>query len=132
MSKRSVVDWLSDIISWGERLDGHIVGMRYEDFLEDTKTQDAASKCAGAIGMAAYKLNQLDSSLEREFPDLQLSLAYKSRNRLSHGYYAMDQSILWNTVSESIPKTVAAARLVKLKYDGGDGAGGGASGGPPV
>lgn len=63
-----------------------------------------------------------------------ISLAYKSRNRLSHGYYAVDQSILWNTASKSIPKTVAAARRAKLKYkhDGGNGTGGGASRGPPV
>ncbi len=115
MSKRSASDWLSDIISWGERLEGHIAGMTQEDFLDDTKTQDAASKCAEAIGMAAYELNKLDPSLEREFPGLQLSLAYKSRNRLSHGYYAVDESILWSTVSESIPKTVAAARLAKRK-----------------
>jgi uncharacterized protein with HEPN domain len=132
MSKRSVVDWLSDIVSWGERLDGHIAGMTYEEFLEDRKTQDAAAKCAEAVGMAAYELMRLAPSLEREFPDLQLSLAYKSRNRLSHGYYAVDQKIIWNTVSVSIPKTVAAAKLARLKYEVGDGAGGRASRGPPV
>jgi uncharacterized protein with HEPN domain len=132
MSKRLVADWLSDIISWGERLEGHIADMSYADFLEDPKTQDATSKCAEAIGLAAHELNKLDPSLDRDFPDLQLGLAYRSRNRLSHGYYAVDHSILWKTVSESIPKTVAAARLAKLKYESGDGAGGRASGGPPV
>jgi uncharacterized protein with HEPN domain len=119
MSKRSAIDWLSDIISWGERLEGHIAGMTQEDFLDDTKTQDAASKCAEAIGLAAHELNNLDPSLDREFPDLQLNLAYKSRNRLSHGYFAVDESILWSTVSVSIPKTVAAAKHAKLKYAGG-------------
>jgi uncharacterized protein with HEPN domain len=44
MSKRSVVEWLDDIISWGERLEGHLAGMSYPDFLTDAKTQDAASK----------------------------------------------------------------------------------------
>lgn len=87
MSKRSAIDWLSDIISWGERLEGHIADMTQEDFLDDTKTQDAASKCAEAIGMAAHELNNLNPFLDREFPDLQLNLAYKSRNRLSRGYF---------------------------------------------
>jgi predicted nucleotidyltransferase len=27
MSKRSVVEWLDDIIAWGERLEGHLAGM---------------------------------------------------------------------------------------------------------
>jgi hypothetical protein len=33
MSKRSIVDWLGDIIAWGERLENHIAGMTYGDFI---------------------------------------------------------------------------------------------------
>lgn len=68
MNKRSVAEWLSDIVLWGERLEGHIAGMSFEDFLEDPKTQDAASKCAESIGLAANELSKLDESLDREFP----------------------------------------------------------------
>jgi uncharacterized protein with HEPN domain len=122
MSKRSVVDWPGDIIAWGERLANHIDGMAYSDFIKDAKTQDAAAKCAESIGLAANELSKLDPSLEREFPDLQLNRAYKSRNKLSHGYYAIEQEIVWATVTVSIPQTVAAAKQAKLKYDGGDAA----------
>jgi len=134
MSKRSVSDWLSDIVLWGDRLAGHIAGKSHKDFLDDAMTQDAASKCAEAIGVAANELQKLAPEIEKEFPDLKLSLAYESRNKLSHGYFAVDFSILWNTVSVSIPKTVAAAKEAKKKYDhdGIDGAGGGASGRPPI
>jgi hypothetical protein len=83
MSKRTVAEWLGDIISWGERLEGHIAGMEFDDFLKDPKTQDAASKCAESIGMAANELSKLDSSLDREFPGLNLSLACKSRMDMS-------------------------------------------------
>jgi uncharacterized protein with HEPN domain len=88
MSKRTVIEWLGDIIAWGERLESHVAGMTYVDFMNDAKTQDAASKCAESIGLAANELSKLEPSLDREFPDLQLSLAYKSRDKLSHGYYA--------------------------------------------
>jgi uncharacterized protein with HEPN domain len=128
MSKRSVAEWLGDIISWGERLEGHLAGMTYREFLNDAKTQDAASKCAESIGLAANERSKLDSSLDREFPNLNLGLAYKSRNKLSHGYFAVEQEIVWNTVTVSIPQTVAAARQAKLKHDGGDGTGGGSGG----
>jgi hypothetical protein len=40
----------------------------------------------------------------------------------------VEQEIVWNTVTVSIPKTVAAARQAKLKR--GDGTGGGDSEGP--
>jgi uncharacterized protein with HEPN domain len=115
LSRRSIVDWLGDIIAWGERLESHIAGMTYADFIKDAKTQDAASKCAESIGLAANELSKLDPSLDREFPDLQLSLAYKSRNKLSHGYYAVEQEIVWPTVTVSIPQTVAAAKQAKLR-----------------
>jgi uncharacterized protein with HEPN domain len=98
--------------------------MTYRDFLNDAKTQDAASKCAESIGLAANELSKLDSSLDREFPNLNLSLAYKSRNKLSHGYFAVEQEIVWNTVTVSIPQTVAAARQARLEHGGGDGTGG--------
>jgi uncharacterized protein with HEPN domain len=93
----------------------------------DAKTQDAASKCAESIGLAANELSKLDSSLDREFPNLNLSLAYKSRNKLSHGYFAVEQEIVWNTVTVSIPQTVAAARQARLEYSGGNGTGGATS-----
>lgn len=116
MSRRAVIDWLDDIIAWGERLDGHIAGMRFDDFIVDTKTQDAAAKCIESIGLAANELAKLAPALERDYPGLQLSLAYRARNRLSHGYFAIEQTIVWNTVTVSIPQTVAAARLARDQY----------------
>jgi len=89
MSKRSVVEWLGDIISWGERLEGHIAGMSFDDFLKDAKTQDAASKCAESIGLAANELSKLDPSLDREFPGLNLSsclqIPEQAQSRLLRG-----------------------------------------------
>ncbi len=117
VSRRSIIDWLGDIIAWGEWLEHHIAGMSFEDFIKDAKTQDAASKCAESIGLAANELSRLDPALEREFPELQLSLAYRSRNKLSHGYYTIEQDIVWTTVTPSIPQTVAAARQAKREYE---------------
>jgi uncharacterized protein with HEPN domain len=50
MSKRSVAEWLDDMISWGERLEGHLAGMTYRDFLNDAKTQDAAPSAQNRLG----------------------------------------------------------------------------------
>jgi uncharacterized protein with HEPN domain len=116
VSKRSVADWLGDIIAWGERFAGHLDAIGYEDFLRDPKTQDAAAKCVESIGRAANEFAKLAPSLEQEFPALQLTQAYRARNKLSHGYYAVEQQIVWTTVTISIPQTVAAARDAKRKY----------------
>jgi hypothetical protein len=46
MSKRSAADWLSDIVLWGERLQGRLQSVDCDAFFLSTDLQDAASKCA--------------------------------------------------------------------------------------
>jgi uncharacterized protein with HEPN domain len=120
MNKRTIFDWLSDILAWGQRLEGHVAGMNYEGFVRDPKTQDAASKCVESIGLAANEISKLDPSLDTRFPELKLNQACKARNKLSHGYYSVELEIVWQTVTVSIPKTIAAAReaMVALKSSG--------------
>jgi uncharacterized protein with HEPN domain len=117
MSRRSERDWLTDIVSWGERLQHHIAGIDREAFFKDTLLQDAVSKCVEAIGEAAGKLDDLNPELDRTAPDLNLKLARKTRDRLSHGYYRIDPVLLWETAIVAIPRTVASARFVKARYD---------------
>jgi len=131
MTRRSEREWLSDIISWGERLQAHLAGIDRETFFKNELIQDAVSKCVEALGEAAGKLDDLNPELDRIVPDLNLKLARRTRDRLSHGYYRIDLALLWETVVVAIPKTVAAAKSVKTRYDGGHGARGGTSGGPP-
>jgi uncharacterized protein with HEPN domain len=121
MTRRTILDRLGDMLAWGQRLERHIAGMSYDDFARDPKTQDAASKCVESIGLAANEVSKLDPSLEARYPDLKLSQAYKARNKLSHGYYSVELEIVWQTVTDSIPKTIASAKqaMVALENDGG-------------
>jgi uncharacterized protein with HEPN domain len=95
MTRRSESEWLSDIISWGERLEHHLAGVDRNAFFENRLIQDAVSKCVEAIGEAAGKLDDLDPDLDRSVPDLNLKLARRTRDRLSHGYYRIDLTLLW-------------------------------------
>jgi uncharacterized protein with HEPN domain len=131
MTERSEREWLSDIIFWGERLRDHLSDVDRQAFFGSTLIHDAACKCVEAIGEAAGKLDDLDPDLDTTVPGLNLKLARKMRDRISHGYFQIDMEILWHTVTDAIPKTVTAARAVKPKYGGGDG-GGGASDRPPI
>ncbi len=117
MTKRREREWLSDIISWGERLQDHLSGIDRQAFFESILIQDAACKCVEAIGEAAGNLDDLNPELDRNVPDLNLKLARKMRDRIAHGYFQIDLEILWNTVTDAIPKTMAAARSVKSTYD---------------
>jgi uncharacterized protein with HEPN domain len=117
MTKRREREWLSDIISWGERLQDHLSGIDRQAFFGSILIQDAACKCVEAIGEAAGNLDDLDPELDGNVAGLNLKLARKMRDRISHGYFQIDLEILWNTVTDAIPKTVAAARSIKSTYD---------------
>jgi uncharacterized protein with HEPN domain len=119
MTRRSEREWLSDIVSWGERLQGHLAGIDRKTFFADK----LISKCVEAIGEAAGKLDDLNQELDRTVPDLNLKLARKTRDRLSHGYDRIDLVLLWETVVADIPKTLAAAEAIRSQYNGGHGAG---------
>ncbi|MGA2287631.1 DUF86 domain-containing protein [Bradyrhizobium sp.] len=131
MTKRSEHEWLADIISWGERLQRHVDGIDRTTFLGSEIIQDAVCKCIEALGEAAGKLDDLAPELDRALPGLNLKLARKMRDRISHGYYRIDWDIIWDTAVTSVPETVEAARSLMRKYDSDDGAGRRASG-PPV
>src|SRR3954462_2023628 len=116
MSRRSVAEWWSDIVYWGERLQDHLKGIDRDAFLASPVLRDAASKCAEAIGEAAGELDDAETGLNEAWPDLNLKISRRNRDRLAHGYYQIDIGILWNTVTVAIPKMVAAARLARARY----------------
>lgn len=103
-------DLLRDIIAWGERLAAHIGGMTREAFLDDPRTQDAVARCIEVIGEAAGQLRQIAPELEQRDPSLALSRAYGARNRIAHGYAAVDYGVLWTTAREAVPPMIQAAR----------------------
>jgi uncharacterized protein with HEPN domain len=64
------------------------------------------------VESAAKQVLTIDPAFDRKYPAARLAAAYASRIRLSHGYFSIDNTILWNTVSRSIPASVAAIRAV--------------------
>ena len=119
---RSLGDCLNEIVQWGEKLARHIDGMDEPTFLADEKTQDAAAKCAEAIGSAGKEALEIDPEFDLKYPSARLTQAYASRNRLSHGYHSIDYNLLWITVSQSIPATVAAVKTALERFDSTTGA----------
>jgi len=109
---------LQDIVGWGDSLANHVRGMTLEQFVADEKTEHAASKCAEAIGEAAKSILRADPTFDSEHSGLRLKAAAKSRDRLSHGYRNINLEILWNSITQSIPTTVAAAKHVLRRRSG--------------
>jgi uncharacterized protein with HEPN domain len=75
------------------------------DFLADGKTQRAVIESLIVIGEATNIIMRLDPSLEARVPDAwqQLRDAYDMRIVLTHEYFRVDPTIVWDTVRNDLP-----------------------------
>jgi uncharacterized protein with HEPN domain len=119
MSRRRqpVEFWLRQIVSFAERLDGHVSGMDRTAFADDPKSVDAASWCIACIGEACGKILETEVEFAVRFPSLELSNAYLARNRYVHGYFDLDAEQVWDTAVVSVPRLAAGVRTL-LADDG--------------
>lgn len=110
--KRSVDDYLTDIVECGTRAQGYIRGMSEGEFNLDFKTRDAVAKCIEVCGEAANNIGKVDPIVPKDFPEFDIRSAYGMRNILSHAYYAILPSVLWSTVKDSLPEFAAIATKI--------------------
>lgn len=86
----------------------YVEGMTKEDFLADSRTQQAVVMNLIIIGEVAARMIQDHSA----FIDASTEIPWRSmkgmRNRIAHGYFEIDLGIVWDTVQADL------APLVKL------------------
>ncbi len=77
--------------------------MSYEDFLEDTKTQDAVVRNLEIIGEAT-------KSLPLKFKESYQEIPWKSmagmRDKLIHDYFGINTDIVWGVAKKNIPDLI--------------------------
>lgn len=117
--RRSVEAWLADIVFWGRRAARHVEGATFEAFIHDELRQDASVKCIENIGEAAGSILRADAEFEAKHREIALSAAYRARNRLAHGYFSIDQAVVWHTITVSMPQIVEAAQTILDNWEPG-------------
>lgn len=108
--QRTYKEWLQDIVLWGEMLERPVSGYEVMAFVADEKTRNASAKCIEAIGEAARRLLESNRARFDEHFATELREAHAARNRLAHGYYAVDWEVVWKAAVDSVPPLVAEAR----------------------
>lgn len=114
-SDRNSVHWLEDIVDWAARLGTHIQGFDEEKFRADAKSQDAVIRCLECIGLAARKALENKDALGLSDSERDFLNAYWMRNRLAHGYYDVDLTIVWDTALDSVPELVRRVQAIREK-----------------
>ena len=98
-----VRDYVEHIIEAIARIEDYVKGLGRESFIENTLVQDAVVRNFEIIGEAANNIKEADGDFARKHPHLRLEQAYKMRNALAHGYYAVNLITVWNTVQNDLP-----------------------------
>lgn len=87
-----------------------------EQFLADGKTQRAVIEGIIVIGESANSIMRLDPAIEHRNPDswLHLKDAYDMRIVLTHEYFRVDASIVWDTIRNDLPRLEALLATIAV------------------
>ena len=89
----------------------YIKDMDFEAFLADRKTINASAFLIGQIGELA---SQISDEAQNDYPDIPWRNINGMRNRIIHDYENIDFTVLWGTITESLPE-LSSAILKALK-----------------
>lgn len=98
--KRRDKDFLGDILDATERVIAYTANLSYEQFLADTKTQDAVLRNIEIIGEAAKKLSTTLKKSHRDIPWRDMA---GMRDKVIHHYFGLNYDIVWNIGQTQIP-----------------------------
>jgi len=84
----------------------YCAGFSFDEFVEDTKTQDAVTRNIEIMGEAT-------KNLSGEIRERHKNIPWKSiagmRDRLIHGYFGVNLDIVWAVVREDLPPLIESA-----------------------
>jgi len=92
-------------------------GIDYNGFLADEMRQAALERKFEILGEALSRAEQSDPELADRLPELRRIIGM--RNRIIHGYDAVDEEILWDAVQFKIP-LLSEQVLIVLREAGED------------
>lgn len=106
--------YISDILHAFDLISEFVIGMDFETFSKDDKTKSAVVMQLHIIGEAA---KHVSDDLRQKNPDVPWKQLAGMRDRLSHGYFEVDYTIVWKVVESNLPelRPVIQAILTRMK-----------------
>ncbi|RKY19587.1 MAG: hypothetical protein DRP63_00345 [Planctomycetota bacterium] len=100
MSERDWRLFLQDILYCIDKIRKYIGDMSQEEFLKDTKTQDAVVRNLEVIGEAA---KNVPPEVHEKYPNIPWKQIVAMRNRFVHAYFVVDYQIVWQIAVHELP-----------------------------
>ena len=107
MSRRDLpraADYLRHIPEAIANIREYTSGLDFSAFKADRRTQDAVVRNFEVIGEACNNIAKHHVNLAAAHPKVPWGFAYEMRNALSHGYFKIDQAIVWRTIQSDLPE----------------------------
>jgi uncharacterized protein with HEPN domain len=95
------LSYTEDMLEAVEKALSYTEGMAFEDFLKDSKTQDAVTRNIQIIGEAA---NRIPKDFQELKPEIEWLRITRSRHILVHDYFATDFEIIWRILEVHLPE----------------------------
>lgn len=104
-------DFLNDMVQACRSIIRFAEGMTLDDYLADERTRYAVMRAYEILGEA---VRHLPDPLKSAAPDIPWATMAAVRNRIVHGYFGIDDSILFTTIDQDLkpllPRLEALAR----------------------
>jgi uncharacterized protein with HEPN domain len=106
-------DCLTHILDAIGRIQDYVAGLSREDFEVDELRQDGVIRNLEVIGEASNRIVSRYPDFARAHPELELSVAYRMRNALAHGYFSINLDTVWDTIAHDLPGLASAIRAAR-------------------
>lgn len=108
-------DYLDHILEAADRILLYTKDMDAAGFLNSSLVQDAVVRNLEIVGEAARNVKFHDPGFAAEHADIPWDDMYLMRNRVAHGYFSVDLSLVWNTLQRDIPELSDQIRQLKVR-----------------
>jgi len=100
MKKRYLMS-LQDILESIDRIDTYTEGVEYDSFSHNQMLIDAVIRNLEIIGEAARNVPE---EIKNKYNEIPWKKMIGLRNMLIHGYFGVDESIVWEIIKKNLPE----------------------------
>ena len=98
--RRTYVDYIRDMVAYTRQAEEFLQSVDLEQFRHDLQMVLAVTRALEVVGEAG---RHLPVTLRQRYPEVPWSKVIGMRNILIHGYFGVDEEVLWRTVQEDLP-----------------------------
>lgn len=105
---------LDEILASIAMIQTYLAQMTQAQFMAQPLIQDGVVRRLEIIGEAA---TQLPADLKARFTAVEWRAMATMRNRLIHGYFAVNLTIVWDTIQHDLPALETQIRAIRAQLD---------------